>query len=115
MIGTEEGASVPVTVIEIAPNWVTQIKTQDNDGYRALQVATGKANSKRVTKAMSGHFAKAKVEAQRTVLEFPLDKDEGSDITVGSQIKVDIFQIKVYNNDKCSQLKKMRIIIYSNI
>lgn len=91
-IFTEEGASIPVTVIEIAPNWVTQVKTDDNDGYRALQVATGKANTKRLTKAMSGHFAKANVEAQRTVLEFPLDANEGTDIAVGSQIKVDIFQ-----------------------
>lgn len=91
-IFTEEGVSIPVTVIEIEPNFVTQIKTKEVDGYSGLQVAVGKANPKRVTKARAGHFAKASVEAKRTVLEFRLEDSDGADFKVGSQLTVDVFK-----------------------
>lgn len=91
-IFTEEGISIPVTVIEVEPNFVTQIKTKETDGYRGLQIATGKANPRRITKAKAGHFAKAGVEAKRTLLEFPLEESEATDIKVGSQLTVDVFK-----------------------
>ncbi|NOX09736.1 MAG: 50S ribosomal protein L3 [Gammaproteobacteria bacterium] len=90
-IFTEDGASIPVTVIEVAPNRVTQVKTLDNDGYRALQVTTGSRRASRVTKAMAGHFAKAEVEAGRGLWEFRLDDGEGEEIAAGSEISVAIF------------------------
>ena len=91
-IFTEDGVSVPVTVIEVEPNRVTQVKSLDNDGYRALQVTVGSRRANRVTKPMAGHFAKAGVEAGRTVCEFRLGEGEGEGIEAGSEIKVDIFQ-----------------------
>jgi large subunit ribosomal protein L3 len=90
-IFTDEGVSVPVTVIEVEPNRVSQIKTVEAHGYRALQVTTGKRRASRVTKPMGGHFAKAGVEAGRGVWEFRLAEDEGKDIELGSELKVDIF------------------------
>ena len=90
-IFTDEGVSVPVTVIEVEPNRVSQIKTVEAHGYRALQVTTGKRRASRVTKPMGGHFAKAGVEAGRGVWEFRLADDEGKDIELGSELKVDIF------------------------
>ncbi len=89
---TEEGASVPVTVIEVEPNRVTQIRTEENDGYRALQVTTGDRRASRVTKSLAGHFAKAGVEPGRGLWEFRLNGTEGDGIEVGSEIKVDIFE-----------------------
>lgn len=90
-IFTEEGVSIPVTVIEVEPNLVTEVKTEERDGYRALQVATGKANPRRVTKPMAGHFAKAGVEPKRTLMEFPLTANEATDTKVGSELTVNIF------------------------
>jgi len=89
---TEEGASVPVTVIEVEPNRVTQMKTVETDGYRAVQVTTGSRKVNRVTKPMAGHFAKAGVVAGRGVWEFRLTEGEGEDFQPGSEIKVDIFE-----------------------
>jgi len=91
-IFTEEGQSIPVTVIEVSEIRVTQIKTTETDGYNSIQVATGKANPNRVTKAMAGHFAKAGVEAKRKLMEFTFEGNEANDIKVGSQITVDIFK-----------------------
>lgn len=91
-IFSQEGASIPVTVIEVEPNRVAQLKSMDNDGYRALQVTTGKRRPTRVTKAQAGHFAKAGVEAGRGLWEFRLQDGEGDDIALGAEIKVDIFQ-----------------------
>jgi len=88
----EDGASIPVTVIAVEPNRVTQVKTIESDGYRALQVTTGKRRASRVTKPLAGHFAKANVVAGEGLWEFRLDTDEGSDIVAGSEIKVDIFK-----------------------
>lgn len=90
-IFTEDGASVPVTVIEATPNRVTQLRTGETDGYRALQVTAGTKKANRVNKASAGHFAKAGVEAGRGLWEFRLADDEGADIEVGSEITVEIF------------------------
>jgi large subunit ribosomal protein L3 len=84
--------SVPVTVIEVEPNRVTQVKCLENDGYQALQVTVGSRRTNRVSKPMAGHFAKAGVEAGRLVREFRLDEGEGEGLEPGSEIKVDIFE-----------------------
>lgn len=89
---TEDGRSVPVTVIEVDPNRVTQVKTIEVDGYRALQVTTGKRRASRVTKPMAGHFAKANTEAGRGLWEFRLADGEGEGIDVGAELKVDVFE-----------------------
>jgi len=88
---TEEGNSVTVTVIEVEPNRVTQIKNVDTDGYRAVQVTTGSRKANRVNKPTAGHFAKAGVEAGRGLWEFRLADGEGDDLQAGSEIKVDMF------------------------
>lgn len=88
---TDAGDSVPVTIIEVLPHHVVQVKTVENDGYRAIQVTTGTKRASKLTKAIAGHFAKAKVEAGRGLWEFRLGDDEGVDYTVGAEIKVDIF------------------------
>ncbi len=84
---TEEGRSRPVTVIEVLPNRITQIRTRDNDGYDGLQVTTGERRANRVSKAMKGHFAKAGALPGRGVWEFRLDDaatvKAGSELTVG--------------------------------
>jgi len=90
-IFTEDGTSIPVTVIEATPNRVTQLRTEETDGYRALQVTAGTKKANRVNKAEAGHFAKAGVEAGRTLAEFRLEDNEGNDIEVGSEITVEIF------------------------
>ena len=71
-IFTDDGAAVPVTVLDVANNRVTQIKTPDNDGYAAIQVTYGKRRASRVTKAAAGHLAKAGVEAGEVLTEFHL-------------------------------------------
>ncbi|TLX55166.1 50S ribosomal protein L3 [Stutzerimonas nosocomialis] len=86
---TEEGVSIPVTVIEVEPNRVTQFKNEDSDGYRAVQVTVGERRSSRVTKAQAGHFAKASVAAGRGVYEFRL---EDGDYSAGDQISAEIFE-----------------------
>lgn len=86
---TEDGSSIPVTVLEIQPNRITQIKTNENDGYQAIQVTVGSRKRSRVTKPMAGHFAKAGVEPGKGLWEFRVDDLEG--ITLGSELKVDIF------------------------
>ena len=90
-IFTEEGASVPVTVIEVQPNRVTQVKTTATDGYRAVQVAIGERRASRVTKPMAGHYARAGVTAGDTLREFRLAEGEGLDLAEGGEILVSIF------------------------
>jgi len=90
-IFTEDGVSIPVTVIEATPNRVTQLRTDETDGYKALQVTAGEKKASRVNKAAAGHFAKAGVEAGRGLWEFRLDNNEGEGIQVGSEITVEIF------------------------
>ncbi|MCW8091010.1 50S ribosomal protein L3 [Alteromonas sp. ASW11-130] len=90
-IFTEDGTSIPVTVIEATPNRVTQLRTEETDGYRALQVTAGTKKANRVNKATAGHFSKAGVDAGRGLWEFRLEGNEGDDIKVGSEITVEIF------------------------
>lgn len=87
-IFTEEGVSIPVTVVEVQSNRVTQVKTLENDGYQAIQVTTGSKKASRVNKPEVGHFAKAGVEAGRGLWEFRFEEGE---FTVGQSINVDIF------------------------
>ncbi|KPD23227.1 MULTISPECIES: 50S ribosomal protein L3 [Idiomarina] len=86
----EDGASVPVTVIEVLANRVTQIKSEETDGYRALQVTTGEKKASRVTKPLAGHFAKAGTEAGRGLWEFRLENGEGEDYAVGAELTVEV-------------------------
>ena len=88
---TEEGTSVPVTVVEVQPNRVTQVKTSDVDGYCAIQVTTGSRRSSRVSKGMAGHFAKASTEAGSGLWEFRTA--DTTEIEAGSEIKVDQFEV----------------------
>jgi large subunit ribosomal protein L3 len=90
-IFTEDGASVPVTVIEVGPNRVTQVKTPEVDGYSAVQVTTGTRKSSRVSKPKAGHFAKAGVEAGRGLWEFRLV--DGDEVQVGDQLTVETFEV----------------------
>ena len=91
-IFTDAGVSVPVTVIEAEPNRVTQVKTLENDGYRALQVTAGERRASRVTKPLAGHFAKNGIAPGRGLWEFRLADGEGDGVDVGSELKVDVFQ-----------------------
>jgi len=88
---TEDGVSIPVTVIEVAPNRVTQIKTAETDGYRAVQVTAGARRANRVTKAAAGHYAKAGSAAGRGLWEFRLAPGEGEDLAPGQEITVATF------------------------
>ena len=90
-IFTEDGVSIPVTVLECSPNRVTQVKTLDTDGYQAIQVTAGSKKASRVNKPEAGHFAKAGVEAGRGLWEFRLGQDEGADIQVGAELSVELF------------------------
>jgi large subunit ribosomal protein L3 len=88
---TDDGASVPVTVIEAAPNSVTLLRSEERDGYRALQVTTGSRRASLVNKPQAGLYAKTGVAAGEGLWEFRLADGEGEELEVGSQIKVDIF------------------------
>jgi len=89
-IFTEDGVSIPVTVIEATPNRIAQIKSDATDGYNALQVTAGTKKASRVNKATAGHFAKAGVEAGRGLWEFRLNGGEG-DFEVGTELTVELF------------------------
>lgn len=88
----EQGDSVPVTVIEVEPNRVAQLRTPESDGYQGIQVTVGEKKASRVNKAMSGHYAKAGVEAGRGLWEFRLDDHEGELPEVGSELSVSLFE-----------------------
>ncbi|MFL9475710.1 50S ribosomal protein L3 [Acinetobacter baumannii] len=92
-IFTDAGVSVPVTVIEVDPNRITQIKTLETDGYQAVQVTTGERRESRVTNAQKGHFAKAGVAAGRLVKEFRVTEAELKGREVGGTIGVDLFTV----------------------
>ncbi|UOO90815.1 50S ribosomal protein L3 [Vitreoscilla massiliensis] len=85
----EQGASVPVTVLEMTANRVTQVKTKDTDGYEAVQVAFGSKKANRVNKAEAGHFAKAGVEAGAGLIEFAI---EAGELKAGDVIEVSMFE-----------------------
>ncbi|MGA1561460.1 MAG: 50S ribosomal protein L3 [Gammaproteobacteria bacterium] len=88
----EDGNSVPVTVIEVTPNRVTQVRTEETDGYSAVQVTAGARRASRVTKPMAGHFAKAGVEAGRIVREFRADAAELEGVEAGSAFDLNRFE-----------------------
>ncbi|QIB66209.1 50S ribosomal protein L3 [Kineobactrum salinum] len=89
---TEDGISIPVTVVEVAPNRVTQIKELDSDGYRAIQVTAGSRKASKVSKSAAGHFAKAGVEAGLGLWEFRLaEADEAP--SIGSELTVERFEV----------------------
>jgi len=88
---TEAGESIPVTVLQCTPNRITQVKTVEVDGYRAVQVTFGEVKASRVTKALTGHFKKAGVAAGKELVEFRLLDNEGVDFAPGAELKVDMF------------------------
>ena len=90
---TEDGHSIPVSVIEVAPNRITQLKTNETDGYQSVQITTGTRKASRVTKPMAGHFAKAGTEAGRGLWEFRVNDKEATDLTVGGEISLEIFEV----------------------
>lgn len=90
---TDDGDSIPVTVLDVSNNRVTQIKTAETDGYCAVQVAYGKRRAKRVNKAAAGHFAKAAVEAGSLLKEFRITPEQSAGLKVGAVIGVDVFQV----------------------
>jgi large subunit ribosomal protein L3 len=89
---TEDGSTVPVTVLDVSNNRVTQIKTPENDGYAAIQVTFGKRRASRVGKPLAGHLAKAGVEAGQVLKEFAVDQTELGNFKPGDVVAVTIFQ-----------------------
>jgi large subunit ribosomal protein L3 len=89
---TDDGVSIPVTVIEALPNRVTQLRTKENDGYEAVQVTAGARKASRVSKPEAGHFAKAGAEAGRGLWEFRLGAGSDAELAVGSELSVDQFE-----------------------
>jgi large subunit ribosomal protein L3 len=92
-IFTDEGDSLPVTVLDVSDNRVTQIKTATSDGYVAVQVAYGKRRASRVHKALAGHYAKAGVEAGHVLKEFRITEAELANLKVGGKVGVDVFKV----------------------
>jgi large subunit ribosomal protein L3 len=92
-IFTDDGDATPVTVLDVSDNRITQIKTADNDGYSAVQVAFGKRRASRVKKPLAGHLAKAAVEAGNLLREFTATAEELAQLKVGGKIGVDIFKV----------------------
>lgn len=88
---TPEGESIPVTVVEVAPNRVVQVKNSERDGYCAVQVTTGERKASRLTRSEAGHFAKAGTEAGRGLWEFSSEKE--SDLVPGTQLDLSLFQV----------------------
>ncbi len=90
---TDDGDTVPVTVVDVSNNRVTQLKTPENDGYAAVQVAFGKRRASRVVKAAAGHFAKAGVEAGHVLREFRVAVDKLGEFKLGGTVGVNVFQV----------------------
>src|SRR5210317_829427 len=89
---TEEGNSIPVTVVEVDPNRVAQVKSEESDGYRSIQVTFGRRRGSLVNKPVAGHFARAGVEAGEGLWELRLPQGEGEEIEAGAELKVDMFE-----------------------
>lgn len=90
---TDDGSSIPVTVIEVEPNRITQVKTEATDGYTAVQVTTGTRRASRVTKAAAGHYEKAGTEAGRGLWELRLAAEELGDLAAGGSLTVSQFEV----------------------
>ena len=93
---TEEGAAIPVTVVEVEPNRVMRVKTPESDGYRAVQVTTGGKHRNRITKPEGGEFAKISVEVGRGLWEFRLADSEGTELAAGGEVRVELFEPGAY-------------------
>lgn len=93
---TEAGKQIPVTVIQVLPNRITQIKTADTDGYSAVQITAGNKKASHVNKSLAGHFAKANVEAGSIIKEFRLAEKELSELSVGATLTLEIFKVGQY-------------------
>ena len=91
-IFTDAGESVPVTVVEVLPNRVTQVKSVEKDGYHAVQVTFGKRRPQLLSRAVAGHYASAKVEPGRGLIEFRLNGADGAELKLGSELTVDLFK-----------------------
>ena len=108
---TDDGVSIPVTVIEAQPNRITQVKTVETDGYRALQVSAGSRKASRVRKPAAGHFAAAKVEAGDLMMEFRLEDTDAGEFEKGNELKVDLFEegqkvdVKVLEVDRQGRIR----------
>jgi large subunit ribosomal protein L3 len=89
---TDAGETIPVTVVEVLPNRVTQVKSTDKDGYRAVQVTYGQRRPQLLSKAVAGHYGKASVAPGRALVEFRLAEKEGDELKAGSEIKADFFK-----------------------
>jgi large subunit ribosomal protein L3 len=89
---TDAGETVPVTVIEVLPNRITQVKTQDKDGYRAVQVTYGTRRPQLYSKSVAGHYARANVAPGRALVEFRLTDGDQGELKAGSEIKADLFK-----------------------
>ncbi len=92
-IFAEDGRTIPVTVLDVSDNRVSQIKTPDTDGYAAVQVAFGKRRASRITKPVAGHLAKAGVEPCRGIKEFRVDNEQLASFNAGDAISADVFQV----------------------
>ncbi len=88
---TDDGVSIPVTVVEAQPNRITQVKTVETDGYRALQVVAGSRRASRVVKPAAGHFAAAKVEAGDLITEFRIADSDETEYQIGTELRVELF------------------------
>jgi large subunit ribosomal protein L3 len=89
---TDSGETVPVTVIQVLPNRVAQVKSGEKDGYRAIQVTFGARRQQLLSKAVAGHYAKATVAPGRALVEFRLGATEGADMKPGAELKADLFK-----------------------
>lgn len=92
-IFTESGDSLPVTVIDVSNNRVTQIKNTATDGYSAVQLSFGRKKASRVNKSIGGHYSKAGLEAGSILREFKVDKDDHLTLEIGTEVKIDIFKV----------------------
>jgi large subunit ribosomal protein L3 len=92
-IFTDDGAAVPVTVLDVANNRITQIKTKEADGYTAVQLTYGKRRASRVTKPQAGHLAKAGVEAGELLKEFPVSAEQLAKLKLGETVSVETFAV----------------------
>lgn len=90
-IYSDDGSAVPVSVVQIEPNRIVQVKTEDTDGYRAIQVTTGSKKRSRLSRPEAGHFGKGGLEAGRGLWEFRLDESDKTEYTVGAELGVDVF------------------------
>jgi large subunit ribosomal protein L3 len=90
---TEDGSSIPVTVVHVEPNFICQLKTTKTDGYSAIQVTTGKKKRSTVNQAEAGHFAKAKAEPGRGLWEFRLDDSKVADFEIGQSVDASMFEV----------------------